>query len=158
MARRGALAHAVVFRDSTGAERSIGPLSAQPRRYRALARSISRNKPPFHRVKNERRDSQPDWGAAGIRKRKAKDASVQRYKGLGEMNAEQRADATMNPEKRTLLKCAWRHGAVRRDFSTRGRGKPAQVHRRKRAGRQNLTFNHQVLGVTSAATCRPESL
>jgi len=102
-------AFAVVYRDSTHAERSIGlALAAAPeyRRFRALARNIARfNHPPFVVVKNERRDAQQNWLDLlnFVKNEGKKDASVQRYKGLGEMNAEQLAETTMNPEKRTLL-------------------------------------------------------
>ena len=53
-----------------------------------------------------------------IKKLNAKNVTVQRFKGLGEMNADQLWETTMNPETRTLLQVEIEDAAVADEIFT----------------------------------------
>jgi DNA gyrase subunit B len=100
----------IEYRDPTNAIRSIDvELAAQPeyRRMRAIARQVAKyNQAPFTITKESRSETQPGWRELleYVKSEGTREVSVQRYKGLGEMNAEQLWETTMNAETRTLLK------------------------------------------------------
>ena len=100
----------VTFKDPTNAERAINlELAGQPeyRRLRTLAKQAAKfNRPPFVAVREQHRDTLPNWRdlLAHVKSEGMREVSIQRYKGLGEMNAEQLWETTMNIDTRTLLK------------------------------------------------------
>jgi len=100
----------VTFKDPTNAERAIDiELATQPeyRRLRTLAKQAAKlNRPPFVVIKDNQRETLATWRdlLSHVKSEGTREVSVQRYKGLGEMNAEQLWETTMNIETRTLLK------------------------------------------------------
>jgi DNA gyrase subunit B len=115
----------VVFHDSTNATRAIGIElihSPEYRKLRTLAKQIAKhNLPPFQVKRETKTDQQSNWRdlLAFLKAEGMRDVSIQRYKGLGEMNASQLWDTTMNADVRTLLRVE-SHDIVEADliFST----------------------------------------
>jgi DNA gyrase subunit B len=99
----------VGYKDPTNAIRFLNTefvSSPEFRKLRAQVKQIARfNMPPFTLIKDGQRQALPDWRELleSVKNEGTREVSVKRYKGLGEMNAEQLWSTTMNIETRTLL-------------------------------------------------------
>jgi DNA gyrase subunit B len=100
----------IVYHDQTNGERIIGWEAAtmpEYRRLRTMAKKVSTfNIAPFKVTRGENSDSRATWNELldYVKSEGTREISVTRYKGLGEMNAEQLWETTMNAETRTLLR------------------------------------------------------
>jgi DNA gyrase subunit B len=126
----------VTFRDPTQAERPINQeLAAQPeyKRLRLLARQTAKfNQPPFAAVKENHREPLANWRdlLAYVKNEGTREVNVQRYKGLGEMNATQLWETTMNIETRTLLKVSLEDLVVSDQIFTTLMGEDVEARRK----------------------------
>ncbi|MEQ1883634.1 MAG: DNA topoisomerase (ATP-hydrolyzing) subunit B [Bryobacteraceae bacterium] len=99
----------VTFKDPTNAERLINidlATTAEYRRLRALSKQAAKfNNPPFTVIRDNHRETLGSWRDMlnHVKSEGTREVNIQRYKGLGEMNAEQLWETTMNAETRTLL-------------------------------------------------------
>jgi DNA gyrase subunit B len=126
----------VTFKDPTNAERAIGiELAGQPeyRRLRTIAKQTMKfNLPPFTVIRDNSRESQPNWRdlLAYVKNEGMREVNIQRYKGLGEMNAEQLWETTMNIETRTLLKISLEDLAKTEEIFTTLMGEDVESRRK----------------------------